>query len=177
EIFYANLLKTQADYERAQTKLDIKKELFAEESASLFEIKEAEAELATAYAEMVTARDNYNETKVIAPFDGKVSTVYVEEFELPKAGEPLIEIIDDKKLKARFLISSKTPLKLGDQIAIKLSETGKMIRATVTRLSPDIDPSSGTLKVEAEIDNKEGKLLAGMTGRAFIPKEPSNEPR
>jgi len=166
EIYQAEYLKTKALLEKAQTDVDAKRSLYQDNAASLFELKEAEAELAVAKADVVTARETYDETTLRAPYRGKVVSVFIEEHELPQAGTELLEILRDDILVAKFLVSSDETLVLGMPVYFTLNETGETIEATITRISPEIDPSSGTIKVEAEIDNMARKFLPGMSGTA-----------
>jgi len=168
DIYEANYTKAKEVLEKAETDLEAKKSLYHDNAASLFEVKEAEAELAVAYADLVTARESFDETRVLAPYRGKVVSLFIEEFELPEQGSELIEIIRDDFLVAKFLASSKENLRIGMPVYIKLDETGETIDATITRISPEIDPSSKTIKVEAEIDNKRGRYVAGMSGVAYF---------
>ena len=59
-------------------------------------------------------------------------------------------------------------IKLGKEIKIDILETGKTITAKISRIGAVIDPSSATLRVEAEIDNRNGNLKAGMSGTAHF---------
>jgi len=42
------------------------------------------------------------------------------------------------------------------------------VAATVARFAPVLDPATRTLRVEIDVPNREGKLLAGVTARAAI---------
>ncbi|MCB1135769.1 MAG: hypothetical protein KDK78_05845, partial [Chlamydiia bacterium] len=54
---------------------------------------------------------------------------------------------------------------------------GQTVDVTLSRMGATIDPSSRTVKIEAEVDNAEGQLRAGMSGRALIEDEISAELR
>ncbi|GEM_PF-2810401 len=167
-VLEANYIKARSAFEKAKTKYEVKKALYDDGSATELEVYEAKAEKAEAYSATVTAKDLLDAAKVEGPYHGKVVSVYVDVHEIPKIGDPLIEVIDDSVLKAKFLVDSDTPIAIGDTLSIQIKETGEMIEATVTRLSPDIDPSSQTVKVEAEIDNSDEKLKSGMSGEVFL---------
>jgi len=169
-IFKANITKAQAIYEKAKTQLEAKKQLYHDNVASIFEIKEGEADLATAQAELVNAQKNLDATKVIAPYNGKVVDVSLEEHELPQNDKSAIEVVDDEVLLAKFLVPSMLveKIKIGDPVRITVKETGETITAKVARIGSVIDPSSSTLKIEAEVDNKEGKLKTGMSGTVTL---------
>ena len=172
-IFKSNLNKAEASLEKAKTELDAKKQLFHDNVASLFELKDGEANVATAEADKALAQRNLDGTTILGPYDGKVVTVYVEEYETPQLGAKLIDVVDDKVLIVKFLVpSSLLPkLKVGLPYQIKINETGEKISAKISRIGAVIDPSSGTVKIESDIDNAQGQLKAGMTGQAVFDDE------
>jgi len=167
-IFKANLKQAQAGYERAKVEYEGKKELYNDNVASLFELKEAEANLSMAEATVIIARKNFEATSIDAPYDGKVVSLGIEEYELSTQGTQLIEIVDDSVLLAKFLIPSTMlqQVKVGTPINIRIEETGDEITGTVARIGAVIDPSSSTIRIEVEVDNKDDKYRAGMTGIA-----------
>jgi len=166
-IYKSNVNKVMAALSKAQVELDGKKQLFKDNVASLFELKEAEANLAAAQADLSLAQRDLNATTIKAPFDGKVVTLNIEEHELPQSGKELIEIVYDKTLLAKLLIPSimLKSIKIGQPFTIEVNETNKRITANILRIGSVIDPSSSTIKIEAEIDNKDDLLRAGMTGK------------
>ncbi|MCB1112470.1 MAG: efflux RND transporter periplasmic adaptor subunit [Chlamydiales bacterium] len=173
-VHQANLKKAQAIVEKAKTDLEAKQQLFKDNVASSSELKEAEANVAIAEAELIKSQRDLDATVIKAPYDGKVVQVFVEEYELPDQGEQMIEIVNDKTLLAKLLIPSSMlkNIKIGEPFKIDLNETDKEITAKVSRIGSIIDPSSATVRIEAEIDNKNGDLKAGMSGIAhFKPDE------
>ena len=160
--------KELAGFKKANAELEATKELFKEQLASFFELKDAEAKFGTAEANLILAEKNWRASKIKAPYDGIVVALSVEEHELPQQGKELIKIIDDQVLIAKLLVPSSLLPKIyiGQPIAIHLAETDKTVIAKITRIGGMIDPSSSTIRVEAEIDNKDRKLKAGSSGIA-----------
>ncbi|MEM1282546.1 MAG: efflux RND transporter periplasmic adaptor subunit [Chlamydiota bacterium] len=167
-VYQSNIKKAKAVLERAKVELEARKQLFQDNVASLFELKEAEANVAIAEAELAIATRDLESTKIEAPYDGKVVTLGIEEYELPQPGTELIEIVYDKLLTAKLLISTEKlkKLNIGQSFKIKIPEADKTITAKISRISSVIDPSSSTFKIEAEIDNRDQELWAGMKGEA-----------
>jgi RND family efflux transporter MFP subunit len=126
-LYQSNLEKAQAALIKAKTELDAKNHLFHDNQGSLFELKEAEANFATAKADLALAQRNFSATKILAPYDGKIISVEIEEFETPQLGKTLIDVVDDKVLVAKFLIpSSYLPkIKVGTPFQIEIRETGR----------------------------------------------------
>ena len=186
-VFKANLDKTKAVMERARTQLDAQEQLFKDNVASLFELKDAIASLAVAEADYIIAQQDLEGCSIIAPYSGKVVTVFVDEHEMVQPGQPLIEIVDDRTLVARLLIPSfELPnVSLGQTLRIHVKETNSTVEAKITNIGSVIDPSSSMVKVDAEVDNSTGELRSGMIGNTSlhtieieniaVPKEESNE--
>lgn len=166
-IYKSNVNKAMAALTQAQVELDGKKQLFQDNVASLFELKEAEANLAKAKADLVIAQHDLSATTIKAPYDGKVVTLNIEEHELPQNGKDIIEIVYDKTLLGKLLIPAVMlkDVKIGQPFSIDVNEINKKITANVARIGAVIDPSSSTVKIEAEIDNHDQILKGGMTGK------------
>ncbi len=176
-VYQSNIKKAKAVLNRAKVELEAKKQLFQDNVASLFELKEAEANVAIAEAELAIASRDLQSTRVEAPYDGKVVTLGIEEYELPQPGTELIEIVYDKILTAKLLVSIDMleKLKVGQYFTIHLPTADRTITAKIARISSVIDPSSSTFKIEAEIDNSDQKLWAGMKGTAQFEQTKNKE--
>lgn len=174
DIFEGGVKKAEAALVKAETKLIAKQELFDDHSASLFELKEAISDKAAAESDLILAKKNLKASKIIAPYDGKVVRVLIEAYEIPhENSKDLMEIIDDKILVAKLFVPSRllAMLKVGDPVQIKLDDTQEVITAHISRIGAAIEPSSGTLMIEAEIDNKESRFKAGMSGSLFFERK------
>ncbi len=178
-VFQANRLKAEAMLEKARTEYAAKQQLFRDNVASLFELKEAQAAVADAEAELALANNNLDASMIKAPYDGKVVDLSIEEHELPKNGSELIEIVNDHILLARLLIPSNLlrQIHIGDPLVITIHETGERVIGYISRIGAVIDPSSSTIKIEAQIDNRSGQWRAGMTGSAELSKPEEEERR
>lgn len=165
-IYYANLGKAKAALDRAQALLKTREALYGDNIISYLDLKEAQAVAASAEAEYVLAFTQYEGAFVRAPYRGRVIAVMIEEFELPQPGQALMEIEQTDKLLAKIFFPSAfyKDLFIGKTIDIRIRETETTVKATIIRIGGAIDPSSSTIAVEAEIDNADGKLMAGMTG-------------
>ena len=169
-VFKGYYKKAIAQLEKAQTELEVKAQLFADDIGSLFELKDAQAAVAAALASLTSAEKNLEASTIKAPYSGKVVSLHIENEELPRVGKELIEIVDDHILLAKLLIPSSVlnRVKIGQNIYIRINETQQIVKGKIVRIGATIDPSSATVKLQAEIDNRDGKLKPGMTGRAIL---------
>lgn len=175
--FEATFMKAEALLERAKTELEIREELFADQVASELEVVEARAAKISAEADLILAREQLNATKLTAPYQGKVVNVLVEEHEMVRAGTPLIEIVDDTTLIAKMLIPSRylDRIAFNAELRITLSEREEPVTAIIKRIGAVIDPASSMVKVEAEIDNSDNLLRAGMIGTTSLDENEADD--
>lgn len=165
-IYKAAVLRGEALVVKGEALFNAKQQLFIDHISSLVELKDAEAQLASARAELALAQKQLRATTIRAPYRGKVVAVNLLPNELPQPGQPLIEILGDSVLVAKMLVDSMSlnDVKLGNKMDILIRETGQTVQAEIVRIGSVIDPASSTIKVDAEIDNSNRQLIAGMTG-------------
>lgn len=126
----------------------------------------AEAQLQIAASNMEIAKQHLEACRLIAPFNGRLAKKKVQDFEYVRAGQPLMEIIDDEQLLAVMYLPSARRQLVGKnmEMSIKVDETGTTHIGQVYEISGQIDPRSRTFEVKILIDNRDRKLTAGMAG-------------
>lgn len=162
----AQLNKTQATLEKTVKTYDVKQRLEALRSIGALELAVAKAEAAEAKADVQVAQAELDRCVIKAPFSGKVTDVIARAYQTVRAGDPLLEILDDKNLEIEFMAPSKALLQLsiGKHFRVILDETGKTYDAEIIRLGGKVDPVSQTIKVYGRIVDKTSELLPGMSG-------------
>lgn len=127
----------------------------------------AKKELSLAKSNLQIAKDELDNCTIKAPFSGRIVNVLIDEHELVQKGTPLLELVNDSVLRAKFLLPSSyfKKIKKGQKVKINIIETGKKTAATVSHISAVIDPASESFMVYAEVDNTKGLLRVGMRGR------------
>lgn len=176
-IYRANLNKAVATVKQAQLTLNTRQELFEANVGSLAELTEARAEAARADAELAVARKQMEASAIVAPYTGRVVDVYIHDYELAEALEPLMDIIGDEILIARMIIESYQlkQINIGTQLQIAFPEADLIVPAEIIRIGAEIDPASSTVRVDARIENSNLRLTAGMSGVTILPNLPEKE--
>lgn len=128
------------------------------------ELNKAERETALARGRLELARHELVGCTVRSPYAGRIARVLVHAHERVERGAPLVEIVDDRVLLAKFLVPSALfqCLERGCAMHITVNETGGTVAAKVSHITAVLDPASVTFEVHAEIDNAGGELRAGM---------------
>jgi len=160
---------TRAQYEiasaqvkQAQEQLDMLKKGATEEEIAIAraQVKQAEANLAVA--------SNYlKDTLIRAPFAGLVTARFVDEgvqvYTAPKTD--ILKITDLSRVKIVSPVSERdfSKIKVGTPAEIKIDAlAGEMFKGQITRIIPEISPSSRNFNAEVEMPNRLLRLRGGM---------------
>lgn len=137
---------------------------------------ELEVTLAAAAAEKAKSAVKQQETliafcRITAPYHGQVARLRIKAFENVTVGQPLMEIVDQSRLKAVMHVPSTwlAWLKPGIPVRVKLAETGREHAGRVSKLNSRVDAVSQSIEIEATLDTKDAKILPGMIGTATFP--------
>ncbi len=165
-IYEANRDKAQAQQVSASAQVQSKEGLLVDGGASLAEVEAARMNLAVAKANLVLARKQLSSCTISAPYDGRVEKVLVNKHEVVQAGAELIRIVDDRVLRAQFLVGSAMlpRLKIGASVKIHVEEPEQDVIGKISHIGAVIDAASSSVKVFAEVDNRERALRGGARG-------------
>ena len=159
-----DLENARRDLAVAQTNRELVDSILAEESIR------AERECAVAAGRLEIAAEQLRSCTISAPWDGRVKRVLAHAQELVQPGMPVIEVIDDRILLAKFFLPSSVfgSLSIGQELSLLVAETSKTVSMRVSHIAAALDPASVTFEVHAEVDNTNGLLRAGMNGTFFL---------
>ncbi|HLF56610.1 MAG TPA: efflux RND transporter periplasmic adaptor subunit [Thermoanaerobaculia bacterium] len=161
------LRQAQLQYERAQN-------LFERKAVTKANLLDAVTNRDVAEARLATARLQLEKSRVRAPWAGRVAARRVEAGDFVAPGTPLFELVDASRLKVRAPArSADVPyLAVGREVEVTVDAfPGELFRARIERLGAELDVSSRTLEVEAEIANPEGRLRPGMLARLELSRQ------
>jgi RND family efflux transporter MFP subunit len=104
--------------------------------------------------------------KVYAPFDGVVTARNIDTGQLIDAGAAKelfhLQAIKTLRVYANLPQIYSSVAKPGEKVGLTFQEhPGKTYEGTMVRTADAIDPSSRTLLVEVDVDNRSGELLPG----------------
>ena len=187
----ANVAAAEASVATAQLTRDSKKELFAKNVVSEFDLRTAEnnlltaqAALAQAKAQEVNARNSLSYTVVKAPANGVVGTIPYRVGALvgPSIPQPLTTVSDNSDMYVYFSMnetqllnltreygSIDAALKALPNVQLRLSD-GSLYdqEGVIESISGVIDPSTGSIQLRAVFPNSGRLLHSGGTGNVII---------
>ncbi len=136
----------------------------------------ADAELDLARADVAKAEKELRDTKIAAPFDGKVALEDVEIGIIVTPGQNLLTLVDITRVKILVTISELdiTRLSVGSTAEVVIdSLPGLHFSGRVENIGLKADDNTRTFPVEIVVLNEDENLLPGMVARVTITsKEP-----
>lgn len=181
EPFNNRLVKAKAALEEAQASaafseknLARTKSLYAKGIQGLQDVEKSELEnelskskLSFSEANYKLAKQDFDACLIKAPFAGRISDILVQEHEFVRIGQPVLSLIDDNELLATVNLPSNYGgrIKIGQDIGMKIEETGTVHVGSVYSISGDIEPVSRTFQIKILVNNLDKNLSAGMSGR------------
>ena len=188
----ANVAAAKAAVSTAQLAYESKKELFARNVVSQFDLSTSEntllsakAQLAQAEAQRVNAANSLSYTVVKATSDGIVGTLpyRVGALVSPSMPQPLTTVSDNSQMYVYFSMNENQLLALTRQygsteatlaqmpdVQLQLSD-GSLYGTPgrVESISGVIDPSTGSVQLRAVFANPDGLLHSGGSGNVILP--------
>ena len=148
----AALVQAQAAYDSAAKHLQSMKQVSREAA-----LKAAQGQLTSAEGKLKGAEAQVSYTEIRSPIRGVVTDRPLFAGETAATGAALVTVMDTSVLIAKTHLgqSLAQQMKVGD-------------KATVSLISPALDPGSTTVEVWLKIDNKSGALKVGTPVKASI---------
>lgn len=171
----AQLKKAKAVVQAAKKTYKVNQRLVKFNSISVLEVELAAAEVAKAKADIELVRAVLQKCRITAPYSGRVADRFVNRYQYVKAGEPVLDILDNKQLEVVLLVPSKwlTWIKPKMKFTIFIEENQQQYPASVDKIAARIDAVSQSIKIIGLIDGQFDDLLPGMSGRVLFPN-PNN---
>ncbi len=157
------MVQAQSTLETAQRHLEALNQVSQRES-----IRGAEAASNAAKAHFEAAEAQLSYAQIRSPISGIVADRPVYAGEMPPAGTPLLSIVDISQIVARANIPVKDAQTIQVGRPARIAGPGGDIPATVTVVSPAVDPSTTTLEVWVQAANPGEKLKPGATVHVAI---------
>jgi RND family efflux transporter MFP subunit len=181
----ADLATAQANANNARIQADrytdlVKSDAVSRQDTDTF-VNQATATAAavrSAQANLDRLHDLQSFEKVYAPFDGVVTARNIDTGQLidSGAGKELfyLQAIQTLRVYASLPQIYSQSVKSGAKIALTFAEhPGKTYEGTLVRTADAIDPTSRTLLVEIDVDNRAGELLPGSLAEVHFKAPPA----
>jgi RND family efflux transporter MFP subunit len=174
--FQSAVNQAQADYDAAASTFERYETLFASGTVSAQDFDVARRNAEVAAAQLETAMKALNDTRLLAPFAGRVSRRYLDNFSNVQAKQAVILLQDLSSLEVLVNVPEQDwqraapgrtleerNARISPQVSIS-SAPGRSFPAVITEFSTAADPVTRTFQGRVRFDPPEDiSLLPGMT--------------
>lgn len=166
----AEYAAAEAAFREMQLALDSNVYLDKRGAVGRFDVEVSRARADKAGAESKALKARLKLCQVVAPFDGRVVELAINEHETPSPGKPFVTLVDETSFEIDLIVPSNylRHIRVGDAFTYRIDETGREYDAKILRIGAAVDPVSQTVKVIAAFANPGIEVLAGMSGAATI---------
>jgi membrane fusion protein (multidrug efflux system) len=133
--------------------------------SSVQSVDEAKVDLQNKENALKVKTNALNKMHLKAPFSGRITEKNISPGAYVAPGQSLLTLIDNQTLKIQYRVPARflPELKQNQTVTLRTSlYPEKTFEAYVTYISPNIEPDTRTLLVEAQFDNHEQKLRSGV---------------
>lgn len=165
-LFEAQRQKVSAELKSVKLKLGNARKLSDLRSIGTLELALAESEVQKTRAEFDIATLNTDRCHITAPYDGRIEHVLVQEYETVQQNQEMLKIVGNQRLEAEIVVPADWLkwIASGQPVLLQSSETGQLLSAQVSYISPAIDPTSQTLQLRARLpDQTTESIYPGMS--------------
>ncbi|NHZ73516.1 MAG: efflux RND transporter periplasmic adaptor subunit [Nitrospirae bacterium] len=171
----AALAMAERNYERFQALAESNAASELELDMARMQYEQSKAAVEQAQGAVSSASSVAGDSRVVAPFSGRVGRKMVEVGDLAVPGRPLLVI--ESKEGRRLVVSipeslmAQAKLGYGDELRIAIDSRSDLADMTgsVVEIPPGADPASHSFQVKLALEAPD--LPSGATGRAFIPTD------
>lgn len=163
--------RAEAIYQQAKAEFERIEKLYEKDNLSASAYEKAKADYTAAKTAYETASYELEDTRLIAPFNGYVGEVYIEKYQDVKATQPVISFIDIDQLKLEIYVTQDIAYaaQAPDTIQVYFdAHPDKLYKAKIVEVSKGTTRNNLSYLLTALLPNKDGKLLAGMSGKAKL---------
>jgi multidrug resistance efflux pump len=112
-------------------------------------------------------------TRIKSPIDGIVTRLKVKDGALAQRGTPIAQVFDTSDLLILFKVDRdhRSLVKAGDRISFKVEGEQRPILATVTEISPELEPPLNFVIVTADLDDSKlapDQIKVASSGRVSL---------
>jgi RND family efflux transporter MFP subunit len=161
---------SQADLDAAEAAFRVAEGRYQD---ALEEVRNRQAILSQRRIELELARQALSDSRLTAPFAGRVRERHATPGQYLAAGTPVVTIVKVHPLRLRLSIPEReaASVRVGQLVRVRLEGDPAAYEGRVARVGPAIEESSRTLSIEAEVANPVGALRPGAFANAEVVTE------
>jgi membrane fusion protein (multidrug efflux system) len=169
----ARLAMARAELEESAARREVERaeQMNSQAFMSAKERDDLQLRLKKAVVELEQARYDLTQTRITAPYSGRITSRMIQLGETLTEGRECFRILDFDPVLARLYFPERElhRVREGQEAVLNVdAHPGREFAARVSLVNPVVDPANGTFKVTLEIPNPTGELRPGSFARARL---------
>ncbi|MCA9128241.1 MAG: efflux RND transporter periplasmic adaptor subunit [Planctomycetales bacterium] len=142
----------------------------ARHASALNSVAEKIALIGVRKAELSLAQQRLKDATIYSPMAGFVRQRFVAPGAYLSVGQPIVELVRTDPLRYRGSVPEKyaQQLAIGQAVELQIESVPDPITVHITRVSPMLDQTSRALTFEAEVENPDHRIRAGLFAEAKV---------
>lgn len=154
-----------AGYELAKDTFERLEALYADSIISTQDFRSARTQRDQARSQFELAEKQLRDTRMEAPFTGRIEDRLIRVGELVNPGQPVLRLVNSDRVRVIAGIPERYSGDIyeGDEVEIVFSSLGDSSRTGyITYAGSVIDPDTRTFEIEIELENNDGRIKPDM---------------
>ena len=164
----AKLKEMEALLSQRKKEYEVAESLFNKGFRSEVKLSESRTNFERALALYEKSQVELNNTKIFIPFDSIVEDSYVELGDYLKKGDPILKVVDLDPIFITVNVTEKEINLLKQNQKAKITISQKEFDGFINYISKTADDLTRNFKVQVRLDNKENKIISGLTSEIEI---------
>lgn len=166
----AGLSRAQANLDRAAREFEAAEALLKRGASTAKHVSQARATLAAARAEVSTAQHGLAQTKLVAPFGGRLDRLDIDLGVYVQEGGELARIVDTTPLTVSVRVPQQMSgkLQVGAPASVQFI-TGEQRSGEIIFMGRSADTATRTFPAEISVVNADSLIPAGISARVQVP--------
>jgi membrane fusion protein (multidrug efflux system) len=160
----------QADAQSEMARVEYERLVKMGDGVSESVVFQAKMQARIAAAQAVAASVRASRASIVAPFDGVVTMVSVEQGEVTGPGSPVVRLVQLDPVHVKVSVADRDVVALREGLPVKVTANARssVYAGTVRSISPAGDSKTRSFNVEIAVPNPEHELLPGMVTRVQV---------
>lgn len=172
----AQLRAAESALTLARSNLDRTERLRRSRTVSQSELDAASSEFESAEAQVENIRTSIAKKRIVAPFSGRLGLRLVDIGQDLAQGVPIVSLQAVDPMRVNFSLPQGELARVAGGQAVRVTTDavpGQVFEGEITAIDTEIDPATRTVRVQAELDNRETvegepSLLPGMFAKVEV---------
>lgn len=179
--FEIRLSSARAEFERARADFERMAALYEKEAIPAAQLDQSRAARDVAAAGVENAEANLADTRLQAPFAGRVGTTFVENFQDVRPRQAVLSLVDVSRLKIEIDVPEMVIARARSGAEYQLvarfeADLDREFELSIEEMATQADPATQTYRVTLGMSNPEGlTVLPGMTATVVLRGDPTGE--